>query len=402
NAGLVSPVRPEPEPEPEPEPDPAVVNPSAPARYWDTRNEPTLDTQFSNTGRVQAGATYTVQVSGRGDVPAGAKAVVANLVAIDPGTAGYATMFPCTVTPPVASHLNFVAHDVIANSAIVPLSATGELCVFTTSAADFALDIAGYVGADSPLATIAPARYLDTRTAGGSNTVDGLAQGDGRVAAGTVRQLQIGGRGDVPADAQAAIVNITAVSPSAAGFLTVFDCGTRPLASTVNYLTGQVVPNGAVATLSATGALCIYSLAATDLVVDVSGYVPADAVGIETMTPSRLLDTRQGEPTVDAAFAGEGRVGAGQFIEVDIAGRADVPADATAAIVNVTVVNPAGPGYVTVYPCGTLPLASNINYQSAGQVQAGNSIAKLSATGTLCLYTLAETDLVLDVTGWIK
>ncbi|HUF97919.1 MAG TPA: hypothetical protein VMM60_07290, partial [Ilumatobacter sp.] len=207
--------------------------------------------------------------------------------------------------------------------------------------------------------------------------------------------------GSIPEDAAAAMVNVTAVDPDDDGFLTVFPCGDLPTTSTVNYFEGQFVPNGAVAELSDDGTVCIYSLAATDILLDVSGYVPAGAGGLSTMVPARLLDTRPGELTIDGESAGDGRVPANGFIEVQVTGRAGIPEDATAAILNVGVVFPDGPGFVTLYPCGDVPVASNVNHTTGGVVRANNSITQLSDDGSVCIFTLSGTDLILDVAGWI-
>jgi len=89
-------------------------------------------------------------------------------------------------------------------------------------------------------------------------------------------ELTVTGRGGVPTNAGAVMLNVTAVSPGAPGFLTVFPCGNAmPLASSVNYGPGDVVANAVLAKIGADGKVCIYSPAATDIVVDVTGYVPA-------------------------------------------------------------------------------------------------------------------------------
>ena len=92
--------------------------------------------------------------------------------------------------------------------------------------------------------------------------------------AGSVTELTVTGRGGVPGDADAVMLNVTAVSPAAAGYLTVYPCGVpRPLASNVNYIAGQVVPNAVLVKIGTAGKVCIFSLAATDIVVDVNGYI---------------------------------------------------------------------------------------------------------------------------------
>ena len=54
---------------------------------------------------------------------------------------------------------------------------------------------------------------------------------------------------------------------------------------------------------------------------------------------------------------------------------------------------------MTVYPCDQpRPEASNLNF-GAGDEVANHVTAKVSATGTVCIYTSASTDLVIDVEG---
>ena len=90
------------------------------------------------------------------------------------------------------------------------------------------------------------------------------------------------------------MLNVTAVFPSGPGYLTVFPCGSpQPLASNVNYPAGQVVPNAVLAKVGTDGKVCIFTLADTDLVVDVNGYVPAGG-SPSTVVPARLLETRWG------------------------------------------------------------------------------------------------------------
>ena len=375
-------------------PDGTVVMPVDPARYWDTRAEATFDGQHRNTGRM--GDTHTIQIAGRGAVPNDAIGVVANLTAILPDGPGYATLYPCGDIP-WASHVNYAPGQVVANSAIVPLNSNGQICVYSHTGADFALDVNGFIPATSDFAGITPQRYLDTRADG--TTFDGKAQRGGAVAAGHMVEVQIAGRGDVPKSASAAFVNVTAVGPAGPGFVTLYPCGTRPNASTINYDTGQVVPNGALVNLSATGTLCVYTYAASHLIVDVAGFLPADTNHIGALTPARLADSRTGQTTADGKHNGFGRLDAGETIEIQVTGRGGVPTNATAATFNVAAINPAAPGFATLYPCGTRPLASNVNHGTGGVI-ANNAYTKLSAKGTVCVYTYAATDLIVDVTGW--
>ena len=62
----------------------------------------------------------------------------------------------------------------------------------------------------------------------------------------------------------AVILNVTAVAHAGSGFLTVFPCGEpQPLASNVNYLAGDVVPNAVLAKVGVGGSVCIFTMAVT-------------------------------------------------------------------------------------------------------------------------------------------
>jgi hypothetical protein len=58
---------------------------------------------------------------------------------------GYVTLFPCSTEVPNASTLNFVPGINSANATTVPLTASGEVCIFTSTSTHLLLDVAGYV-----------------------------------------------------------------------------------------------------------------------------------------------------------------------------------------------------------------------------------------------------------------
>ncbi len=134
----------------------------------------------------------------------------------------------------------------------------------------------GTVPAGASYVALVPARLLDTRTDPSSSTVDGQGLGAGLAAAGSVTEIQVTGRAGVPADAAAVALNVTVTDAQAAGYVTVFPCGSpRPTASTLNFVTGSTIPNGAIAKIGVNGKVCLYANNATDLIADVTGYFPA-------------------------------------------------------------------------------------------------------------------------------
>jgi hypothetical protein len=134
-------------------------------------------------------------------------------------------------------------------------------------------------------------------------------------------------------------------------------------------------------------------------VVDVNGAFPPSA-SYQSQNPARVLETRSGLPTVDGQQEGVGLRAGGSVTAVQITGRASVPSDATAVALNVTVTEAQGPGFVTVFPCGSaIPTASNINY-SAGSTLANLVVSKIGDGGAVCVFTNQGTHLVVDVNGY--
>lgn len=254
--------------------------------------------------------------------------------------------------------------------------------------------------ADPPVPTlsaVAPARLVDTRP--GQPTVDGWWSGGGLLRAGSTYRFEASGRGGIPYDVDAVLLNVTAVDPTAPGHLIVHGCGTRPDASSLNFRPGEVTGNMALAPVSGRNT-CIYASAATHVVVDVSAYVPIGGAPI-SVVPARLLETRPGHHTVDGRFQATGPRAGGSTLALEIAGRAGVPDDAAAVMLNVTAVGASGPGHVTLHRCDEeRPDASQLNHPPV--TPTGNAtLAQLDADGRTCVYTSADTDLVVDVSAYV-
>jgi hypothetical protein len=107
--------------------------------------------------------------------------------------------------------------------------------------------------------------------------------------------------------------------------------------------------------------------------------VPEDLTMRIINPPTRVYDSRkQGGPFK----AGETR-------------RVQVGKNA-AAFVNVTVVNAAGDGFVTVWGDGPMPDVSNVNYETR-QTICNTSWVPVNADGTVNVYTFAGCDILVDV-----
>jgi hypothetical protein len=110
--------------------------------------------------------------------------------------------------------------------------------------------------------------------------------------------------------------------------------------------------------------------------------------------PVRVLDTRLN-------LGLSGRSSAGQTRTLKVGGVTPVPATATAVVLNLTIDDTGGPGFVTVWPTGvTQPTASSINSYIGGQTVANLVTVQLGTDGNLSIYTHMATNLVADVQGY--
>jgi len=267
-------------------------------------------------------------------------------------------------------------------SMLLVASATGGVLTTTAVPAAAAVSAGGFVG-------VTPNRLLDTRNPGQTPCLTGT------------RNLTVtGGTTTVPEGASAVALNVTVVSPTVPGYVTVYPAGAvRPTASNVNYVAGQVVPNGVFVKVGSGEAITLFaSDGCPNVIVDVLGYfdgtTPVEPGGFVGVTPKRLVDTRN---------PGEGPCLLTTRNLTVTGGSTTVPEGAGAVALNVTVVSPTVPGYVTVYPAGaTRPTASNVNY-SAGQVVPNNVTVKVGDAGAITLFSSGGCpNVIVDVVGYYE
>ncbi len=143
-----------------------------------------------------------------------------------------------------------------------------------------------------------------------------------------------------------------------------------------------------VVPVDATGEVCVSSKVASDVVVDVSAWFDSglrSAVG-------RLVDTR----------VTGGRLGAREVLRVPVLGVGGVPGSGVVGVaLNVTAVGTAGPGWLRVWPCGSVePATSSVNYAAAGAVEPNAVVVPVDATGEVCVLSKVASDVVVDVMAW--
>lgn len=114
-----------------------------------------VDTRSAAGTRVPAGGVLGVTV------PGGDPTALLNVVAVDPGGAGFLTVYPCGVPRPLASNLNVAVRPIVANLVVTALSADRRACVYSHMATDVVVDLVG--GLDVALSEPTPVRVVDSR-----------------------------------------------------------------------------------------------------------------------------------------------------------------------------------------------------------------------------------------------
>jgi hypothetical protein len=211
----------------------------------------------------------------------------------------------------------------------------------------------------------------------------------------------------IPATALAIVGNATTVN-SGAGYLTLYPGGVpRPLAASSNYSAGQVMNAPFTVGLAATGVFNIFTTTATDAIVDVLGYYSADASDANGAgllfnplpAPVRLLETRA---AFTGCYAPNAPLLTGSTRQQQARGACGgqtIAANALAIVGNATVINNQA-GYLTFWPEGAAqPLTASSNF-AAGQILNRHFTVGLGATGIFNIFTSAQTDLIVDVSGF--
>jgi hypothetical protein len=251
---------------------------------------------------------------------------------------------------------------------------------------------------------LSPVRIADTRQSSGEPYA-----GDTLLPCGDLN-IQVAGIKSIPSSAIGIVANVTVVSPSSQGYLSIYPANAiRGTFSNINFLPGQVAANLVEVPLNpSTGQITIYngSNGAANVVVDVEGYIPASSSSSGSLynpiSPLRICDTRSGNPSglsgIEAQCNSKEPKGGSSF-NIDVAGIANIASNATAVTLTLTAVQPQSSGYLSVYPSGSFPGTSNLNFAAATTV-ANSLTVPLSSTGGIEIYASATTNVLVDVSGY--
>ena len=255
---------------------------------------------------------------------------------------------------------------------------------------------------------VSPKRILDTRygplPVGWSSAAP--------LGPGGSLDVQVADGITVPSNATAVVLNVTVTNTTAnGGYLTVYPTGSQlPTASNLNWSANTTVPNLVEVQIGNSGRVSAFNgFGNADVIFDLEGYVSPQTVNavadgaFHPLVPYRIIDTRSGPYPVGQAAPAQ--VPANHTVTIQVAGTngtSGVPATgAEAVVLNVTVTNPRGPSYLTVYPTGqSLPNASNLNF-TTGQTVPNRVMVPLGTNGQVNIFNgWNATDVVVDVNGY--
>jgi hypothetical protein len=379
-----------------------TFTPVDPVRLLDTRTG--LGVADQHVGPLGIGQVIELDVTGVGGVPTeGVGAVVLNVTVTEAAGNGYVTVYPCGFGRPTASNVNYIHGVNAANLVTAKVGIDGHVCLFTSNQTHLVADVSGWYADDFAsvpgfrYSQLTPERIVDTRDGTGLG-----ARPIGPLSTGEILAVTVPGVGGVPSDGEvrAVTMNVTVADSAQPGYITVFPCDQiRPTVSNVNFdPANPTVANLATVRLSSTGQVCFFASTDTSLIVDVQGYFsPRAEVTFTSLTPVRVLDTRDGTG-MDGARPR--RAGRGDIIQLHVSGTNGVPTDAEAVMLNVTVTETTGPGYVTAWPCGKVrPVASFLNFVR-GIDRANLTPVRIGTGGNVCLFVSEGTEVVADLSGY--
>ncbi|MEY9843190.1 subtilase family serine protease [Streptacidiphilus sp. BW17] len=239
----------------------------SPAHLLDTRSGTGTGGTIAPLG---ANATITVPTTGQAGVPNdGTVTAVALDVTAIAGTANsFIGVYPGTSGPSTASSISFAPGQIIANSVIVPVGTDGTVKFYNHSGSvNVTADVTGYyttATTGSGFSAVVPSHLLDTRNA--ASPVKALGSG------GTL-SFPVTGVGGVATNANAVVLNVTAIGGTAGSYLSIYPDSLGHSASTSIDFSAEQTISSLVIVPVVDGRIAIYNHAgAVNVAADVLGY----------------------------------------------------------------------------------------------------------------------------------
>ena len=224
---------------------------------------------------VQVGAQSTTVLDLTWRVPASASAVTLNITGNKATSSTYVTAWPSGSPRPTASSVNVAQGAATTGTTTVAIGADRKVDLYNHNGSlELTVDIAGfYTPAFGAVFTpVNPVRVFDTRDGTGTTQAGPIA--DNQSVPVQPGQL-------VPDDAVGAVVNLTGIAPTSAGYLTVRQSFGQPTTRNLSLGAGQISANLAAIPLRGENpgarAQVYNGTAGTHAAVDLAGYFRFDS-----------------------------------------------------------------------------------------------------------------------------
>jgi SpoIID/LytB domain protein len=209
----------------------------------------------------------------------------------------------------------------------------------------------------------------------------------------TTRAVQVTGVGGVPSSGvNAAVIDVVSSASTKAGSFTVWPHGgKRPPTPQLSWTAGQRLNTTVYVDVGANGAVDVGNAAGISrLIVVIEGYYTPDSVAGDALTavPAyRLFGGRAGTT-----------IGADATATVKVVGRDGVPSGASAAVLQLTVVNTPSSAYLRAWPSGSAKSAYDL--YGPGGSRTVTTIVPLDSTGSVNLSPHSKIAVIADLLGW--
>jgi hypothetical protein len=218
-----------------------------------------------------------------------------------------------------------------------------------TAPSGLAATVPSLLPAAGQFATVPITRALDTRYGTGGVPVQPVP------AAGTVT-FPVAGVFGVPSDAQSVVLDINAVSPTAKGFLTVYDLDAGdPGVASVGLRAGTGTNQTATVPVSSAGTVSVtnHSAGTTNVTASIVGYYTGDS---ETTPGDTYSGVNWGSPVANTTTAWnvpQAPIPAGGSLTLQVTGVGGIASGADTAVLQVNALNATAGGYLTAYAAGS-------------------------------------------------
>ena len=319
------------------------------------------------------------------------RAAYVNVAVLNPKAAGSVTVYPDGTSRPKQASIQFQAGHAASNKALA-MPGSNRIVDF-------------YNGSSAPIDLVVHTFGLDNNAVSSADTYapDGPVQvlAPTPVPANGHTTVTIAGTHGVPSGADAAVLDITASSTRASGYLTAYpDGAANPGIRDADWAAGQAATSLVVVPLK-DGKIVLHnaSRGSADFTADLAGYYNLGGTG-SVFVPSqrRIMDTATGTGTGGVIA----KIRPKQIIRLQISGKNGIPATGISAVaVNLTASGASAAGFIEAYPDGTRPAAKSLSYRPDATTACAE-IIPVASDGAIDLYNGGSrgVNLIVDLTGF--